>query len=93
MYYQNYEDYMRSLLGYTGISNCSTCMNNNYGDSDFFYMPPQETCMNTYEVAPQELEELYPEIYKVVYPLVCRACAENTKPITKELIDKMTEDI
>ena len=40
-----------------------------------------------------DVENLYPEIYKVVYPMIQKACNQNTKPIDENLIDDMTEDI
>ncbi len=38
-------------------------------------------------------EELYPEIYKIVYPMVIKICSNNTRAITKDLVDDMTETI
>lgn len=87
MYYQNYEDYMRSILGYplqeqriyettyTDYSN----MNNEY--------PVQ---LPKYS---NQIMELYPEIYKIVNPMVCKMCEANTKPICRELIEQMTDEI
>ena len=40
-----------------------------------------------------ELETLYPETYKIVYPMVKKVCMQNTKPITQELVDNMTNEI
>lgn len=40
-----------------------------------------------------ELENLYPELYKVLYPMIQTACMKNTKPITKDTIDEMVNDI
>lgn len=85
MYYQNYEDYMRSVLGYpieprntyetynfVPYENQTYQISNNYGD---------------------EIMELYPEIYRLINPMVCKICDSNTKPITRELLDQMTEEI
>lgn len=41
----------------------------------------------------RQLEACYPEIYKVVYPMVNKACSSNTKPVTSELIDELTDEI
>ena len=35
----------------------------------------------------------YPEIYKIVNPMVCKICENNNEPITKELIQKMTDEV
>ena len=40
-----------------------------------------------------EIEECYPEIYKIVYPMVRKACTNNSEPMTPELIKRMTDDI
>ena len=40
-----------------------------------------------------ELESCYPEIYKVVYPMVRKACSNITKPATAELIEELTNEI
>lgn len=49
------------------------------------------TAMNNIQI--QELEKCYPEIYQIVYPMVQKACAENRGEITRELIDKLTDEI
>ena len=40
-----------------------------------------------------ELENLYPEIYKLVYPMVCKCVENNTKPLTEENINEMVLSI
>lgn len=37
--------------------------------------------------------EYYPDIYRLVNPMVCKVCETNTQPITKELIEKMTDEV
>ena len=35
-------------------------------------------------------EELYPEIYRLVYPMVCKACeGQEGREITEDLIDEI----
>ena len=41
----------------------------------------------------ENLEEMYPEIYKVVYPMVKKACNRNTRSLNKNLIEEMAEEI
>ena len=76
-----YEEYMRSVLGYQP-------MNNTY---DMNYENWDMSSMNSQQM--QELEDCYPEIYRIVYPMVQSACMRNTRPITRELIDSMTDEI
>lgn len=83
MYNQTYEDYIRSILGYPRQ------MDNTYSTNtgENVYM------QSTSDVNSDEIEQFYPEIYKIVYPMVCKVCNNNTSPITKELIENMTNDI
>lgn len=79
MYNETYEDYIRSILGYP-----------NYGAA---YQ--QQPMAINYERNDQnaEIENCYPEIYKVVYPMICKACSNNNRPITPDLIDELTNEI
>ena len=87
MYYQNYEDYMRSILGYPiQEQNLFSNTYSNYNNMEYEYA----TQMPRYS---KEILDLYPEIYKIVNPMVCKLCEANTKPITKELLEQMTEEI
>ena len=87
MYYQNYEDYMRSILGYPiQEQNLFSNTYSNYNNMEYEYI----TQMPRYS---KEILDLYPEIYKIVNPMVCKLCEANTKPITKELLEQMTEEI
>lgn len=88
MDYQNYEDYMRSVLGY------SPYVQNNYNT----YTDEQEDVYNYSDVMPevqtQDLTQFYPEIYKIIYPMVCKVCNVNTnRELTKDLLDQMTDEI
>lgn len=77
MYQETYEDYIRSILGYPNYTYQNQTMNCNPMNSE-----PKE-----------ELEACYPEIYKVVYPMICKACDTNTRPVTPALIDELTNEI
>ena len=79
MYYQNYEDYMRSVLGYPNVPR------NDYED-DYYQVQMS--------VVPEEREEWYPEIYRMIYPMVCKACDEvQGREITEDLIEELTNNI
>lgn len=83
MDYQNYEDYMRSVLGY--VPNTT---NTYYNNSPNTYMPEQVSD------AIEEKAEWYPEIYNIVYPMVRKACEENqNSDLTEDLIENMTNII
>lgn len=79
MFNNNYEEYIRSILGYSSGTNLNR---NTIGYPE----PAQVSRKNN-------LEELYPEIYKIIYPMIKKACAENMMASTKEEIEQMTDEI
>ena len=40
-----------------------------------------------------EVEKLYPEIYKTVYPMVCKACKQYNGQITEEFVERLTDEV
>ena len=46
---------------------------------------------NNYQV--QELENCYPDIYRIIYPMIQKVCSQNIGNITKEVIDRMTDEV
>lgn len=88
MDYQNYEEYMRSVLGY---QNGNIYANTYTPRNDYYYDMPQ---MNYFNNNTESLNMFYPDIYKLIYPMVCKVCNQNmNKQITKELIEQMTDEI
>lgn len=83
MYYQSYEEYIRNILGYPTYE-ANNQYSNTYNNIYTINNRPQYN---------QELLNLYPEIHRVLNPMVCKICETNTKPISKELIEQMTDEI
>ena len=81
----DYEEYMRNVLGYQPIKYDNT-YNMNYNMVDNYML-----ANNDYKE--QELESCYPDIYKIVYPVVQKVCAQNTGNITRDLVDRMTDEV
>ena len=77
MYYQNYEDYMRQVLGYP-INDPNIYETYDYRND---------------QMAQDTYSEYYPDIYHLVFPMVCKVCETNTQPITRELVEKMTDEV
>lgn len=94
MYNQSYEDYMREVLGYS-MNGCSD--NNTYMNQDNAYNMDFNVPINSYMETNDntiEVENLYPERYKMIYPMVCKICNEKaTMPMSKELLEEMTTEI
>ena len=40
-----------------------------------------------------EIERLYPEIYRTVYPMVCKACKQYNGELTEEFIECLTNEV
>ena len=80
MYYQNYEDYMRTVLGY--IPQCS----NIYESND--YILENNNCQNK-----KEIQEMYPEIYKILNPIIVDTCNNCQEPINKNNIEIIINEI
>ena len=74
---------MRTVLGYTPYSMQDTlCCTKDY------YITQDTNCMND-----SNLEELYPDVYKKINPLVCKQCNTNTMPITQEILEQMVDNV
>lgn len=82
MYNSNYEDYMRNVLGYN-ISPMDT-----YPMQDSFYEMQQ-----TRNVDIVSLEKMYPDIYKMIYPMIQKVCMRAGNIINEEIIEKMTDEV
>jgi len=109
MEYQSYEDYARDVLGHQRVrNNMGNNMENHMGENmsnipystyipmpedDYYEMPmPYDTRME--EETNSEMNEFYPEIYKIVYPMVLKMYSQNMgRRITKETLDEMVNEI
>ena len=82
MYDNQYEEYIRSVLGYPSTAN----MNQNQMYQNEYPNPSQISMRN-------DLEAFYPEIYKIIYPMVKKACERNMNVNSREEIEQMTDEI
>ena len=90
MFNETYDDYIRNVLGYSGYNDMNANMYmNNYQENMNINM--QDT--NYMNIAKNQLEQYYPEIYKVIYPMIKKACEGNIMDITPEVLDGMTNEI
>lgn len=91
MYYQNYEDYMRQVLGYPlenpNIYETYDYKNNQITENTYF------SNQYTANLTENEIQALYPNSYNVIYPVVCRVCEANTAPISRETVERLTDEV
>lgn len=87
MYNQNYDEYMRSVLGYN-IPYGETMYPQDMYQGDYYSQPQMENVRKN-----EELETYYPDIYKMVHPMVCKICNNAPMNITEEVIENMTNEI
>ena len=81
MYNETYDEYIRSILGYPPINSIN---------NDFLDYRNQ----NNYNMSnDMELERCYPEIYKIVYPMVTTKCSNVRSSLTNDDIENMTDEI
>lgn len=95
MYNETYDDYIRSILGYPARNQFEQ-----FNQEQQEYQGYQEYRNPTFNTNINisgnnvELENSYPEIYKIVYPMVTKKC-DNIRGnnITKDDIENMTDEI
>lgn len=86
-----YEEYMRNVLGYEPIRYRDTydAEYNDYMNYSNFNMPQQiESNLET-----SRLESCYPDIYNLVYPMVKKACSQNNRALSSDLVNELTNEI
>lgn len=77
---KSYEEYMKEILGY----------NVNQMQDKCCIIEQNSNIINTYN---NEIEEIYPEIYKIIYPMICKACMNINTNVSIEIVNKITEEI
>ena len=98
MDYQSYDDYMRNTLGFSSMNspmgmqgtscpsmNCQNMCITPYSNMSSNQMMWQDSSC--------DLERMYPDSYRVVYPMVVSTCRNVSMPVTEDMIDRMTDDI
>lgn len=103
MDYQNYDDYMRNVLGFSNMG-CQSCPNmymntpcsfQAMGTQPTFQGMPMQTQFQSMNLnqSCDDLERMYPDTYRVIHPMVVSACNNVRMPVTEDMLDQMTNDI
>lgn len=90
MYNETYDDYIRSILGYPPARGYEDNYQD-YRNQNMSMNYNMNSNMNT--ISDMELESCYPEIYKIVYPMVCKKCDSVRMSVTNDDIQNMTDEI
>lgn len=109
MYNNVYEDYIRSMIGRNSgnLQNDYLNCGNNIYDSNMLdnsiyknyefennainsQMPNNGYFVNSSEL---NLEECYPELYRLLYPMIQKVCMKCTRSLSKEVIDEMVDEV
>lgn len=95
MYNETYDDYIRSILGYPPARGYEDSYQD-YRNQNMNMNYNMTSNMNTNYInttSDMDLESCYPEIYKIVYPMVCKKCDSVRMPVTNDDIQNMTDEI
>lgn len=85
MYNETYDDYIRSILGYPPMRS--------YEDNFQEYRNQNVNTNSINTVSDMDLESCYPEIYKIVYPMVCKKCDSVGMNVSNDDIQNMTDEL
>lgn len=88
MYHETYDDYIRSILGYSPMDSLNDDLQD-YRNSNINYNMYWE--MNNH--TNMDLERCYPEIYRIVYPMITTKCDTIKTPLTDREIEDITDEI
>lgn len=74
--------------------NDNDCIRNTFGNMDCPDMcSNSQTPYQNMSQFRESLDRMYPDCYRVVYPMVVSACNRVNMPISEEMLDGMTNDI
>ena len=88
MYNNPYEEYMRNSLGYNQMPMMNmNQMNMNYMMPEMYETEGNFMCNQT------SVEDMYPEIYRIIYPMICKACMAVNENVTEDLVSRITNEV
>ena len=90
MYNNPYEEYMRNSLGYNQIP----MANMNQMNMNYMNMLPEMYETEGYFMCNQSsVEDMYPEVYRIIYPMICKACMAVNENVTEDLVSRITNEV
>ena len=89
MYNNPYEEYMRNSLGY----NQMPMTNMNMGMNQVSPMIEMYESEGNFTCDQASVDDMYPEIYRIVYPMICKACMVVNENVTEDLVSRITNEV
>jgi len=83
--YNPYEEYMRNSLEYSGMPLANMNQMN--------MMPEMYETEGNFACDQTSVEDMYPEIYRIIYPMVCKACMAVNENVTEDLVSRITNEV
>ncbi|MBQ2938670.1 MAG: hypothetical protein IJE05_07405 [Clostridia bacterium] len=93
MYNETYDEYIRSILGYPPMRSYENDFQDYRSQNMDYNMTSNMNTNSINNISDTNLESCYPEIYKIVYPMVTKKCSNVRMPVTDEDIQNMTDEI
>ena len=87
MYSNPYEEYMRNSLGCNWMPNMNMNMNQANSMNEMYETEGEFTCNQA------SVEDMYPEIYRIIYPMICKACMAVNENVTEDLVSRITNEV
>ncbi len=96
MYNNVYQEYINNMLG-TIPKMHSDFEYDSFRDENYLQNPNiinmDSSFFHNQNATNLDLERFYPDLYKLLYPMIQAACMKNIRPITEETIDEMVKEI
>lgn len=93
MYNNPYEQYMRNSLGYNGYPMMNMNQMNMNQMNMMNTMPEMYESEGSFMCNHMSVEDMYPEIYRIVYPMICKACMAVNENVTEDLVSRITNEV
>ena len=87
MYNNPYEEYMRNSLGYNMNPMMNMGMNQTNPMMEMYETEGNFTCDQA------SIDDMYPEIYRIIYPMICKACMAINENVTEDLVSRITNEV
>lgn len=92
MYNNPYEQYMRNSLGYNTYPMMNmNAMNQNQMNMN--WMTEMYENEGNFTCDQMSVDDMYPEIYRIVYPMICKACMAVNENVTEDLVSRITNEV